>query len=134
MSRPETERALILFAWDGLGLALPAERVLEMRQPRPEDAASVGDLLELAPAPSARGACRCLCIAGPAGALALRVQEPVRHCRLPAAALHPLPIALAKRLRFACLYAIARLDDPQGGLVLVLDADRLIARADVPDR
>lgn len=139
MSRPGDAGAtvaLILFGWGGLRLALPAAQVLAMRQPRPEDASSVGDFLGLPSGPTAlvQNAYRTLCLAGPGEPLAIRVEEPVVHCQLPAAALHPLPRAIAGRLQTPSVRAIACLEESDGArLAIVLDATRLAA-ADPRDK
>jgi hypothetical protein len=123
MSTPCLHLDLVVFHWGRLVLALQAQQVAGLAAAADPAIPSIGALLGVAA--GGTGAMRLLRLAAPAGPAAVRVEEPVRQVRLPAAALRPLPPLLAARLRLPCIRALARSDTPDGAPIVVLDAQYL---------
>ncbi|MGB5063860.1 MAG: hypothetical protein WBQ37_08875 [Candidatus Competibacter sp.] len=131
-----TERAagidLVLFSAGGLTFAVESAKVRALEAADESEASNLANLLGLpaaAPVAGIRIPCRRLRLLHPSGELAVHVDEPVIHCRLSAAALHPLPLLLAAVLTLPCVCALAHLEDPDGeSLAVVLDPAHLPIR------
>lgn len=120
-----THLDLVYFRWGDLHLAVQANQVQGLASAAGLDVPTIGDVLGLPAADGrpAAGPRRLLRLAWAAGVLDLCVQEPVVQVRLPPAAIHPLPLMLAARLRLSGIRALGeRPDLGDRPLIMILDA------------
>jgi len=121
---------LVLFAAGGLTFAVESAQVRALTAVEDDEAVDLAALLGLSSAvmETRTRQRRLLWLYHPTGEQAVQVDEPVVHCHLTAAALHPLPPLLAARLTLPCVCALASLAGSLGeSLVVVLDSTRLPA-------
>ncbi|RNE92306.1 hypothetical protein [Marichromatium sp. AB32] len=110
---------LLSFHANRLGFALERRRVIALEPADSTRAPHIAELLRLSSTTDERPAQhqRQLLLAHPAGALRVRVDEPISLDRVQAGDLHPLPPLLAARSRLPWLRALAWKNTP----VMVLD-------------
>lgn len=132
--RPDPDRlALVRFRAAGYDFALPAARVQALTVDDDPAAPDLTAVLGLPLRAGPGGVRRLLTVVSAAsgGLLRVRVEEPVTRLELPAAALQPVPVLLAARLRLPALRALA-LSPPPVALLLILTDPAATGATPVP--